>query len=129
MSVVEGARDVEGGGERDEHVGAVRAEGEVVEGGGGDLEAGGGGADVGEGVLQQIHLQIRLFLQCPQLLHAHPLHTYPSLRRRHFRFSLKSSLLLSSLQLPLTLTLALALTNPQTPFVPKCICKERIVLT
>jgi hypothetical protein len=48
----------------------VRAEGELVEGGGGVLEAGGGGADLGEAVLEEIDLQIGLLLERLELLHA-----------------------------------------------------------
>jgi hypothetical protein len=48
----------------------LRAEGELVEGGGGVLEAGGGGADLGEAVLEEIDLQIGLLLERLQLLHA-----------------------------------------------------------
>lgn len=73
MRVLESGGDVEGGGEGDEDVGGVGAEGEVVEGGGGHLEAGGGRADVGEAVLEEIHFQIGLLLHRLQLLHAHPL--------------------------------------------------------
>lgn len=90
VGVVEGAGDVERGGEGDEHGLASGAEGEVVEGGGGEVEAGGGGADVVEAVLEEIHLQIRLLLHCLQLLHAQLLQTHASasaassFRRRHF---------------------------------------------
>lgn len=41
---------------------ALGLEGEVVEGGGGDLEASGGGPDLIEAVLEEIDLQIGLLL-------------------------------------------------------------------
>lgn len=77
LGVVEGGGDVEGGGEGDEDVVALGAEGEIVEGGGGDLQAGGGGANVGEAFLEKINFQIALLFHRLQLLHAHPLQTLP----------------------------------------------------
>ena len=53
-----------------------------MERGGGVLEAGGGGADLGEAVLEEVHLQIRLLLEGLQLLHAQLLHLDPR-RARH----------------------------------------------
>ena len=70
VRILESSGDVEGGGDRDEHLLAGGAEGEVVEGGGGQFEAGGGGADVVEGV---VHAHLLLF-HCLELLHAQLLH-------------------------------------------------------
>lgn len=53
---------------------ASGAEGEVVEGGGGDLEAGGGGPDLAEAVLEEIDLEIGLLLEGFELLQTHLLH-------------------------------------------------------
>ena len=74
VRILESSGDVEGGGERDEHLLAGGAEGEVVEGGGGQFEAGGGGADVVQGVVQEIDFQISLLFHCLELLHAQLLH-------------------------------------------------------
>ena len=63
---------------------ALRAEREVVEGGGGDFEAGGGGADVVEAVLEEIDLEICLLFEGLEVLYAHLLHLWnpnPCFRR------------------------------------------------
>jgi hypothetical protein len=48
----------------------LRTEGEVLERDRGVLEAGIGGADLGEAILEEVDLQIRLLLEPLQLLHA-----------------------------------------------------------
>lgn len=50
--------------------------------GGGALEPGGGGADLGEAVLEEVDLQIRLLLEPLELLHAQLVQLDPS-RARH----------------------------------------------
>lgn len=74
VGVLEGAGDIKRRRKRDEHLLALRAQGEVVEGGGGDLEASGGCTDVVEGVLKKIDFHISLFFDCLQLLWAQLLH-------------------------------------------------------
>lgn len=64
VGVVEGAGDIKGRRKRDEHLLALRAQGEVVQSGGGVLEASGGCTDVVEGVLKKIDFQISLFFDC-----------------------------------------------------------------
>jgi hypothetical protein len=49
-----------------------------MERGGGVLEASGGGADLGEAVLEEVELQIRLLLEPLELLHAQLVQLDPS---------------------------------------------------
>lgn len=55
-----------------------------MERGGGALDAGDGGADLGDAVLEEVHLQIRLLLERLQLLHAQLVQLDPY-RARHDR--------------------------------------------
>lgn len=67
------------------------AEGEVVEGCGGELEAGGGGADLEEAVLQEVDLEVGLLLEGLELVDAQLLHLSHRRRRRRRRHGSSST--------------------------------------